>query len=465
VARWASWTAVTISVLLLVVSVGGYLVLNHYNGQIGRVHIHLPGAAAAPDPDGSARNILLVGSDTRDFAGGSQFQAPKGSADYTTGQRSDTTILVHLPADASAPATMVSFPRDSYVQIPAYTDPATGKTTAAHYAKFNEAYAIGGPPLLVQLVQQLTGLRIDHYLQVNFAGFQGMVDALGGVTICVGTSRHDPNSGDHLTAGTHHVDGVTALAFARDRYGVRGGDIGRIKDQQYLLAQLLKKLLSAGTLLNPFKLTGFLNAVTKNISADEDFDIGQMRSFALRMRHFDPAHLTLETLPFTTENGTRTIHGREQSVVLIDQIKADALFASLKSDHQTGRTPPLPALPAPSRVTVSVYNGTSRTGLAAHTVEQLSSLGYQAHVAGNAANHVERTEIRYGPSDRTAAQRLATTVPNAELVKTRSPGVALILGADFNSVRVGGTAGDSSPHPSATDSSRVATAADVSCTP
>jgi len=132
----------------------------------------------------------------------------------------------------------------------------------AHPAKLNEAYSIGGAALLTQLIEQLTGLRLDHYVQVDFGGFRKIVDALGGLTLCVRTNRHDHDSGDNLSAGTHaNVTGDQALAFVRDRKGLPGGDLDRIKDQQYFLAQVLHKVLSAGTLTDPARLNSFLSAV------------------------------------------------------------------------------------------------------------------------------------------------------------------------------------------------------------
>src|SRR5665811_1936367 len=218
IARWLRWTAGGSALAVALVLVGGFAAYAYYSGRLGHVSIRLPGQAAPPDSDGPAQDFLIVGSDTRDFAGGQAFQASPGSADYVTGQRSDTVMLVHLPA-GNTKATLVSFPRDSYVQIPAHPD-EKGRPQAPYPAKLNEAFSVGGPALLVQLVENLSGLRIDHYVAVDFAGFKHMVDALGGVTLCVNTTRHDPDSGDMLTKGVHqNVTGDDALAFVRDRKG------------------------------------------------------------------------------------------------------------------------------------------------------------------------------------------------------------------------------------------------------
>ncbi len=196
-------------------------------------------------------------------------------------------ILLHLPTGGGKP-TLVSFPRDTYVQVPSFTNRRV-QVSPAHPAKLNEAYSIGGAALLTQLIGQLTGLRLDHYVQVDFGGFRKIVDALGGLTVCVRTKRHDHDSGDNLSAGTHpNVAGDQALAFVRDRKGLPGGDLDRIKDQQYFLAQVLQKVLSAGTLTDPARLNRFLSAVAIDVTVDQDFGLSQMTTLGSRLRHLDP---------------------------------------------------------------------------------------------------------------------------------------------------------------------------------
>src|SRR5664280_1244674 len=347
IARWLRWTAGGSALAVALVLVGGFAAYAYYSGRLGHVSIRLPGQAAPADSDGPAQDFLIVGSDTRDFAGSQAFQASPGSADYVTGQRSDTVMLVHLPA-GNTKATLVSFPRDSYVQIPAHPD-EKGRPQAPYLAKLNEAFSVGGPALLVQLVENLSGLRIDHYVAVDFAGFKHMVDALGGVTLCVNTTRHDPDSGDMLTKGVHpNVTGDDALAFVRDRKGLPNGDLDRIRDQQYFLAQMLTKVTRAGTL----------------------------RTLATRLRHLDAGHGTFETIPITTDAATRSIHGVEQSVVLIDQAKASALFGRLRTaaagnPPSAATSPPAKISVAPAQVRLSVLNGSGRSGLAAQAAAGL----------------------------------------------------------------------------------------------
>jgi len=337
-------------------------------GQIHRVNIRLtspPAPSASPGTSASAgvsaaptavasaaattapgsQNFLLMGSDSRDFAGGQSYNVAPGSAAFVTGQRSDVVMLVHIPA-GTARATVVSFPRDSWVELPAYTD-AKNIAHEAVYAKLNAAFSIGGAPLLVATVEQLTGLHIDHFASVNFPGFQGMVNALGGIDVCVATSRHDTNSGDFLTAGKHHLNGVQALAMVRDRESFPNQDLGRIKDQEYFLSVMLRKVLSAGTLTNPLKLTGFLNVATKSLTVDSGLSLGDMRTLASHFRHLDPTHVTFLTAPIENANfhATSSVYGGQlQDNVELDPAGMAALFGSFATDS----TPAAPSAPAAS---------------------------------------------------------------------------------------------------------------------
>ena len=456
--------------LVAILGVGAY---RYYEGKLSVVSIHAAGRHSLAARADQAQNFVLAGSDTRDFAGGAHFQAAPGSADYVSGQRSDTVLLVHLPP-GQARATIVSFPRDSYVQIPAYTDSAH-RVHPAHMGKLNEAFGDGGPLLLVQMLEQLTGLRVDHYVQVDFGGFQQMVDAVGGIDVCVRSSRHDKDSGDNLTAGLHpNLNGAQALAFVRDRKGLTYGDIDRIKDQQYFLSQMLKKVLSAGTLTNPFALNRFLTALTSNVTVDSQFGFGQIRTLATRLRHLDPAHVTFTTVPFTTEDAYRTFGGYRQSVVLLDPAGDARLFQALKEDGQPtpARTPAqaptrTPLVVAPSQIAVHVRNATAISGLAARTADQLRAVGFRiADVASVPATG--STQIRYSPDRAESARTLAAAVPGAVLVRdtAATDRIELVLGAGPVTVRpasVGSLAGR--PTAPAAGASALPAATDVTCAP
>jgi len=467
------------AVLVLALSVvfGGYA---YYDAKLARVSI--PGlgqvsGAVVSAPPSAGENFLLVGSDTRAFAGGQAFQAPAGSADFVAGARSDTVILLHLPIGGARP-TIVSFPRDTYVQIPAFTDRA-GKTTAAHPAKLNEAFSIGGPALLTQLIEQLTGLRLDHYVQVDFGGFRSIVDAVGGLSLCVGTSRHDHDSQDSLTAGTHpDVTGAQALAFVRDRKGLPGGDLGRIKDQQYFLSQLLHKVLSAGTLADPARLTGFLSAVVADVTVDQGFGLSQMTTLGSRLRHLDPAHVTFATLPVLSSSAVRVVHGLRVDVVLLDPARTAQLFAGLHdgTGHPAARhggPPPASRLTVPpAAISLEVRNGTSTSGLAGRIARALRGHGYTVTAVGT-ASPVDQTTVRYRPGMLAAARTVAAALPGAQLQPdpTLTVGVQLVLGPDSPAVVAVHLASSATPsgragRPAAATSPRLPSASPaVACAP
>jgi LCP family protein required for cell wall assembly len=460
--RLLTWMAVVTSAVIVLASAGLYLGFRHYNGKLSRTNIRLPQDSSAPaaGADGPAQNYLVVGSDTREAPGTQKFGAAKGSPNYVGGARSDTIMLLHIPG-GQAKATLISFPRDSWVSVPAFTE-ANGTRLAAHHQRINSAFALGGAPLLVEVVQQLSGLRVDHYVQVDFAGFQRIVDALGGVNICVRTSRNDKDSGDYLTAGTHHVDGRTALAFARDRKTFTAlGDLARIKDQQYLVSVLLHKVLSAGTLANPFRVNALVNAVVKSTVVDRELSVYDMRSFALRMRHLDPQHVNLLTAPV---KGNALINGAD--VVLLDDAKTKALFDSLKGKASTGSPAPTRVTVAPADISLSVYNGAGTAGLASRGTADLRRVGFAARLAGNAGTTATGTVVRYGAGAAAKAATVVAAIPGATAhADAGSPAgsVSVILASDYSgavTVQVGGAG---TPTPKASGGSTTAAQSAGSC--
>lgn len=189
---------------------------------------HVTALSGAPGTPG--QTYLIVGSDSREG----------WREDGTTGARTDTIMLLHQPT--SGPTSLISIPRDSLVDIPGY-----GQN------KINAAYAFGGPTLLVQTVEQLSGLTVDRYIEVGFLGVENMVNALGGVELCHDSDVNDPYSELVWTAGCHTVDGATALAFSRMRHADPLGDIGRVQRQQQVVSAVAQEVMTPSTLLNPFK--------------------------------------------------------------------------------------------------------------------------------------------------------------------------------------------------------------------
>ena len=236
-------------------------------------------------------NILVMGSDNRD--------APGDRIDNLTGigQRSDTTILLHLSGDRQR-AYGVSVPRDSIVNRPSCLGPDGEPISApATAVMWNDAFNIGGPGCTARQFEQLTGIRIDHYVVVDFASFEGMVDAIGGVEVCVPEPIVDPKHGINIPAGTRKLTGRTALNYVRARYTIGDkSDLGREKRQQAFVASMFRQVLSANTLADPLAVTGFLNSATKSLTLDQD--LGSLRKLGALGYEF--RHIGLDRIQFLT---------------------------------------------------------------------------------------------------------------------------------------------------------------------
>jgi len=298
-------------VAVLAVSFGGAAAA--YNRLQGNVNVadafdlvgNTPEAETPPDPDdplaGRDVNILLLGSDERDGQNG----VIGGDAE---GMRSDTTMVVHLSADRKR-AELVSIPRDSIVDIPSCTM-TDGSTSRARYdAMFNEAFAIGwdqggdltsAAACTIKTVQATTGLTIDHFAVVDFTGFISMVDALGGVPICIPEPIVSAEARLNLAAGYQTLDGPTALAFARARKGtnLNGSDLMRAGRQQELIAAMVRQIQSTNVLTDVPKLMSFLDAATGSLTVDPGLSsLTDMAGLALSLRSLDRGAITLMTIP------------------------------------------------------------------------------------------------------------------------------------------------------------------------
>ncbi|MFE2303762.1 LCP family protein [Streptomyces sp. NPDC059445] len=225
-------------------------------------------ASASPSPlPTEALNILVLGSDSRSGKANARLGGGNSS-----GARSDTAMVVHIDAGRTT-ATVVSIPRDTLVTRPSCPLPSGGSTAVAYGAMFNSAYAVGGPVCAVKTVESITNVRMDHYIEIDFAGFAKLVDALGGVTVTTDQDIDDDKSHLHLDAGTHHLNGKQALALARTRHGIGdGSDLGRIGLQQKLVKALLEQMAGTDLLTDPAKLYQVADAVTSSLTTDTGLD-------------------------------------------------------------------------------------------------------------------------------------------------------------------------------------------------
>lgn len=476
--RILGWTALALSIVLVLAAAGGYLIYHHLNGNLAHSDIiPEPGHKKPGAGLGHSENILLMGSDTRAFKGGAKF----GSE--IAGARSDTTILVHIAEDGQH-ATLVSIPRDTYARIPACK---TGHgVSTPQWNKFNVAFTIGGPSCTIALVENLTHLRIDHFVVVNFAGFQRMVDALDGVTVCLSHPINDPvrinpvtgghiGSGLVIGAGRHTLRGKDALGFVRARYAVGdGSDLGRIKNQQVFLSSMIRKATSTGLLFHPFSLYHFLDAATKSIETDPGFGLPQLKSLAGKLHGLKPGKVGLLTVPLSNANAYVPIGGVQASVVFWDKERAKALWHALRTDQPLPGTELKPKksspqqaklIVPPSQIHVRVLNGTGEPGIAHKVADELAKRGFVIEGEPSDADSTSYTTtvVRYGVDKNESSQTLAASVPGADRQQDGTLGstLELIIGSDYSGTQ---PVTISTPSPKPTPSLDVVTAARDRCT-
>ncbi|SBT49509.1 LCP family protein [Micromonospora auratinigra] len=304
---------VAVLVLALLGGAGAWFYARNLNDDLARTDpfSEITGGRPAKKVDG-ALNILMVGSDSRD---------PDAPVESSGKWRSDTIILMHIPADHKA-AYLVSIPRDLYVPIP---ENAGASCDSGQRNKINAAFAFGGLPLAVKTVECFSDVRIDHVMAIDFAGFKEVTDAVGGVDLKVDrtiTSIHKPYR--KFTKGVNHMDGAEALDWVRQRKQFPDGDFARMRHQQEFLKALMDKAASTGTLSNPKKLNDFLKAVTAAATVDKDFSVTDM---ALEFRNLRGDNLTFLTSP---NLGGQDVDG--QSVVVSDREKALAMYQAIAAD-------------------------------------------------------------------------------------------------------------------------------------
>ncbi len=299
--RVARVTIITLATLLALSLAGTFFVYRHLEGNIAEVDVvqalgkDRPVEVRPTDPavEMTPMNILLLGSDTREGQG-------NGIGGETPGL-SDTTILLHLSADRER-AYAVSIPRDAMVQRPECALKDGTGTDAGGLAMFNEAYAVGGPVCTIKQVEKLTDIRINHFVVVDFNGFKSMVDALGGVPVCVPEEVNDDIGHIYLPAGSYDVKGQQALSYVRLRHGLSdNGDIGRMKRQQTFLAAMVNKAISAGTLANPVRLYKFLDAATSSLTTDTELaNLRQLADMGQQLKDIGLDKVQFLTVPFET---------------------------------------------------------------------------------------------------------------------------------------------------------------------
>ncbi|MGW3912655.1 LCP family protein [Streptomyces sp. NPDC005070] len=277
-------------------------------------------ASASPSPlPTEALNILVLGSDSRSGKANAKLGGGNSS-----GARSDTAMVVHIDAGRTR-ATVVSIPRDTLVTRPSCPLPSGGSTAVAYGAMFNSAYSVGGPVCAVKTVESITNVRMDHYIEIDFAGFAKLVNALGGVTVTTEQDIDDDKSHLHLDAGTHHLSGKQALALARTRHGIGdGSDLGRIGLQQKLVKALLKQISSADLLSDPAKLYDVANAVTGSLTTDTGLDsLGELAKLGQSLKSLSSDEVRTVMMPVVAapSDPNRVIANEPEASDLWDSLK------------------------------------------------------------------------------------------------------------------------------------------------
>jgi LCP family protein required for cell wall assembly len=422
------------------------------------------GTIPADAPSDGATDILLVGSDSRTDANGNPLPLSVLKllrTEETVGLNTDTIILIRVPDDGGR-AFAVSIPRDTYVTIPGYRDDRinaayglTKRLTAERMRaggvtderRIEQESTWAGQRALVQVVQTLTGVKIDHYAEINLYGFYLLTQAIGGVEVCLKRATRDPDSGADFRKGRQFISGGDALAFVRQRGNLPRGDLDRIVRQQVFMAALANRMLAAGTLADPGKLSGLIDAAQKTIVLDNGWDV---LAFARQLQGLAGGDVEFVTIP-VIEVGAHNERG--QSIITIDPAEVRSFIAGLLLDDQpqvmppTARSTTSPPAPGPGRkpgapttadrssVVISVYNGTNRSGLAGRVMDALSRNGFRTGQTGNALRLLERTEVVVAPRARAVGEQIATAlgggVPVIEDAALAPDRVKVMLGADY----------------------------------
>ncbi|WP_067531068.1 LCP family glycopolymer transferase [Nocardia crassostreae] len=390
-------------------------------------------------------NFLVIGTDTR---AGVNAGLGAGTTEDAEGARADTVMLVNIPANRDR-VVAVSFPRDLDVTRPVCEgwDNDKGTYTGESFPsaigdKLNAVYALGGPKCLTKVIQKLSGLKINHFVGIDFAGFESMVDTIGGVEVCATKPLIDDTLGTILTEpGKQIVNGATALDYVRARhvYGEERSDYDRISRQQRFLSSLLRGALSSKVLFDPGKLNGFINAFA-NHSFMDNVTTKDLLMLGQSLRKVEAGAITFLTVPTagTTSYGNEIPRESDIKAIFRAVIDDQPLPGEKAPDPETTTTEeaPRPKLTAvdPSNVSVQVSNGSGIGGIASTTATKLSNQGFQIYSTGNYAEGTSpKTKVRYSSGQEAAAATVASAIPGSSLEAATGLGsiVEVVLGADY----------------------------------
>jgi LCP family protein required for cell wall assembly len=447
------WSATTLAVLILGVATTGYLYYRHLNANIEQDDLNLgDNKVAKPTPNAAGQtplNILLIGSDARD----SEENQKLGGAKETFGSTplADVQMLLHLSADRTN-LSVVSMPRDTLVRIPKCTDPDDGKVYPASDGRVmtNRSLGHGGPGCTVATWQELTGIHIDHFMMVDFAGVVSMADAIGGVPVCVDANISSRDSKGHgsglrMEKGTHPVKGEQALQWLRTRYGFEdGSDLARAKAQHMYMNSMIRELRDNATLSSPNKLRRLAEKATEAITVDSGLGtVTELYDLSNELRKPKPERITMTTMPNRyvgarvepTEDAEKLFRLVREDIALDGK---DAKKATAKESEKASGDPAADD----AEIGVLVQNGTrtdtrSAAGGRASTVAGLLvEKGFTRAVADRSSALSEDTTLVRYPSaelegDARAVAKALGIPASAVRKSTAVSGVTLVVGADW----------------------------------
>jgi LCP family protein required for cell wall assembly len=397
-----------------------------FNAGLHKLHIF--GSSAdkpSHDIDGKSQNILIVGNDDRSTATDAELKQ-LGTGRDGGSLNTDTMMIVHVPADGKK-ATLISLPRDSYVSIPGHGQAKLNSAYPDGYSAENgktDEKRAAGAKLLTATIQHLTGLTIDHFVQVDLLGFYRISKAIHGIKVNMCNAVKESNSGIDLHKGINTIEGKQALAFVRQRYNFPdgNGDLDRVQRQRYFLTAAFRKLASAGVILNPIKLQSLLTAVQSSVYLDDQL---KPLDLAKQMEDLSADNILGKTIPTdgfgTSDDG--------QSIVKVNSAEVKAFVNKLigSADSKLGSA----KVVAPSSVTVDIMNAGSFDGAATQNADVLRAQGFVIGNAGTSGSPNTSTVIEYPDGMQAQAKTLAAYVPGATMQQVSSAKhVTLLLGAD-----------------------------------
>lgn len=412
---------IVLAVLAIAAGAGAY-VLYQKMGQI--TVIPVPGAEAAPVDDAPV-DILLMGTDDRTGKGNRGYGLDAGRST----KRSDTTILLHISADRSR-ALAVSIPRDLWVKQPDCTGEWAGQ-----YAKFNNAFEAGGAACTHKLVEQITGIDVNHVVVVDFNGFKNMVDAMGGVEVCLERPVQDWEAKLDLPAGKTVVNGEQALGFVRARKSLGdGSDIGRIQRQQSFLSAAIRKVTDSQLLLNPARVYRMIDTATSSLTVSSGLDsVSAMKSMADSVRAVKPEDVTFVTLPFTYRSDLANVDlDTAAAKPILDAIKNDTPYPPEVTKDAQGEKLTV----APEDITVNVVNASGGVVATKDITRQLNAGGF---VVGQRSRDAAEptTHVSHGSGLSDSARTLAYATDATSLTDSSASGVTLVVGENWTGVKDG----------------------------